>query len=109
MLVHSFGRQFRVIPAEISEGYFLFVVTIHGKKHMIRLNAAFRADTEQWHAFVGDWNGLLIKEYWSDPEIEIWSDASGSWGCGHRYSLKNYTCMYHGKSIEDFRSAIVQT
>lgn len=51
---------------------------------MIRLNAAFRADVEWWHVFVSDWNGvsMMLKRGLSVPEVEMWSDASGSWGCG---------------------------
>ena len=50
----------------------------------IRLNAAFRADLEWWLVFVSSWNGvsMMLEECLRAPGVEIWSDASGSWGCG---------------------------
>ena len=51
---------------------------------MIRLNAAFRADLEWWHVFASSWSGVtLMREAGlQTPSVEIWSDASGGWGCG---------------------------
>ena len=51
--------------------------------HYIRLNEAFRGDLEWWHAFLGQWNGvsMLFEVQAQNPQIEIWSDASGGWGC----------------------------
>ena len=52
--------------------------------HPIRLNAAFRADLEWWHVFLCSWNGvsMMLEECLKSPGVEIWSDASGGWGCG---------------------------
>ena len=38
---------------------------------------------EWWHAFLGPWNGvsMLFEVQAQNPQIEIWSDASGGWGC----------------------------
>ena len=47
-------------------------------------SASFRADMEWWHVFAEKWNGVsMLRDvaFWS-PSVEIWSDASGSWGCG---------------------------
>ena len=65
-------------------GIFGLISQFGRQDHMIRLNAAFRADLEWWHVFVGSWNGIsmMLKESWQTPGVEIWSDASGSWGCG---------------------------
>ena len=53
---------------------------------MIRLNSAFRADLEWWHAFVREWSGVAMMrggELGGAMErVELWSDALGSWGCG---------------------------
>ena len=37
-----------------------------------------------WHLFVSNWNGvsLLWNSRRATPEVEVWSDASGGWGCG---------------------------
>ena len=51
----------------------------HG--NMIHLNAA---DLEWWHAFAGTWNGvsMIVDVSLPSPEVEVQSDASGSWRCG---------------------------
>ena len=69
---------------EVSQGGFGLISQFGRQDHMIRLNAAFRADLEWWHIFVGSWNGIfmMLKESWQTPGVEIWSDAFGSWGCG---------------------------
>ena len=64
-------------------GVFGLLSQFHRRDHMIRLNAAFRTDLEWWHVFASSWNGVSLM--WGDraqaPSIEIWSDASGTWGC----------------------------
>ena len=51
--------------------------------HHIRLNGHFRADLEWWATFLSPWNGvsMLYEVQRRNPHFEIWSDASGSWGC----------------------------
>ena len=51
--------------------------------HHIRLSSTFRADLEWWHAFLSPWNGgsMLMKQKEETPDFQIWTDASGSWGC----------------------------
>lgn len=60
----------------------MFTAISHAKRgnHYVRLNARFRADLEWWHTFLQEWNGvsMMLEE---KPTIEVWSDASGSWGC----------------------------
>ena len=48
--------------------------------HYVRLNEAFRGDLEWWHAFLDPWNGvsMLFEVQTQNPQIEIWSDASGA-------------------------------
>ena len=52
--------------------------------HHIRLNAAAWGDIMWWHIFVNKWKGISLA--WDlgchSPEITVYSDASGSWGCG---------------------------
>lgn len=48
--------------------------------HYVRINARFRADLEWWHTFLRGWNGVYMLPEERKRE-EIWSDASGSWGC----------------------------
>ena len=57
------------------------------KDHPIRLNRELRADMEWWHEFASRWNGvsLLRDVAVQHPSAELWSDASGAWGCGGLY------------------------
>ena len=52
--------------------------------HHVRLNAAAREDIVWWHLFAVHWNGIsmLWDSSIQSPEFNIFSDASGSWGCG---------------------------
>ena len=52
--------------------------------HFIRLNADARADLEWWYQFISPWNGvsLLSPLTIQAPLASIYSDASGTWGCG---------------------------
>lgn len=54
------------------------------KDHLIRLNREFRVDMEWWHEFASRWNGVsLLREVaLQHLSVELWSDASGVWGCG---------------------------
>ena len=71
-------------------GIFGLISQFGKRDHMIRLNAAFRADLEWWHIFVSSWNGVSMmgRESLLIPGVEIWSDASGSWGCGAVWDLQ---------------------
>ena len=52
--------------------------------HFIRLNAEAKADIEWWYQLIGPWNGvsLLSAAAIQPPAATIYSDGSGSWGCG---------------------------
>ena len=65
--------------------YDLLAATSHFKPHYtVRLNRECRADIDWWHKFVGTWNGtsLLRQVRTLNPDVLMWSDASGQWGCG---------------------------
>lgn len=72
-------------------GLFGLISQFRRQDHMIRLNSAFRADLEWWHMFATSWNGVSMmreatKEH--DRKVEIWTDASGSWGCGGLWGVR---------------------
>ena len=54
------------------------------RHHHIRLNTSFKADVEWWLSFMERWNGISILSINPNgcPDEFLWSDASGSWGCG---------------------------
>ena len=58
--------------------------------HHIRLNAAARADIMWWYLFAEEWNGISM--LWDSstllPEFNVFSDASGSWGCGAYWGFR---------------------
>ena len=53
------------------------------KQHFIRLNRSFHSDLRWWHLFLESWNGVAMmgSQEWQ-PKIHLFSDASGSFGCG---------------------------
>ena len=66
-------------------GIFGLLSQFRRKDHFVRQNASFRADLEWWHAFVSEWNGVALQGVELEKErgkVEVWTDASGSWGCG---------------------------
>ena len=71
------GRSFLRRMVELSKG----VKELH---HRVRLNLEFRSDLKWWICFLPIWNGVcrLSSVVPKTPEVQITSDASGSWGCG---------------------------
>ena len=51
--------------------------------HPLRLNTQFRSDLLWWHLFLEDWNGVSCLQIHTNasPDITLYTDASGSWGC----------------------------
>ena len=54
-----------------------------GPDQPLRINRRVRSDIQWWLTFMEVWNGISL--FWkprsSTPDVLIWSDASGSWGC----------------------------
>lgn len=51
--------------------------------HHVRLNSTFRSDIRWWSTFMDSWNGVSMMSQEETPsQAEIWTDASGSYGCG---------------------------
>ena len=52
--------------------------------HFIRLNIPARADIMWWYIFMEEWNGVSL--LWDlglqVPNVQVYTDASGNWGCG---------------------------
>ena len=55
-----------------------------GPNQKVRINREIRSDIEWWLHFMEGWNGVSLfwKSRMESPDCEVWSDASGSWGCG---------------------------
>ena len=49
-----------------------------------RLNVATRSDIAWWHLLCTTWSGVSVHQFLllGDPDRHLFTDASGSWGCG---------------------------
>jgi len=85
----------------------MFNLLPHGKKkwHRLRLTAGFRADLEWWHTFLSDWNdvSMMSQPDLHSPDIQIFSDASGSLGCAAIWN--NQWFQFAWDSAQEFTSA----
>ena len=63
---------------------FELIATLQQDHHRARLNKSFYADLEWWSTFMTGWNAtsMFYRSRRETPDVEFWSDASGSWGCG---------------------------
>ena len=87
-------------------GLFGLLSQFRNRQHMVRLNAAFRADVEWWRAFLGLWNGVaIIGGAREEVVAEIWTDASGSWGCGALWDTQ--WCQVAWTEWPDFAQASI--
>lgn len=70
------GRSFLRRMFELLKG-------VSRKQHFIRLNKSFHSDLRWWQLFLSSWNGVAMigSQEWS-PAFHLYSDASGSFGCG---------------------------
>ena len=55
-----------------------------GPNQVVRLNRHVRSDIQWWYTFITSWNGISLfwKSRSTSPDVQVWSDASGNWGCG---------------------------
>ena len=55
--------------------------------HQTRLNTAFKSDLRWRHLFVTSWNGVSFLHCSKETTFDycLWTDASGTWGCGARF------------------------
>ena len=74
-----------VVPGRTFLRRIFEALRIGGKKfHHIRLSRDFRSDIMWWHTFLAQWNGIALMQGVADtePQIEVFTDASGGVGCG---------------------------
>jgi hypothetical protein len=71
------GRSFLRRVFELLKG-------THHAHHHIRLNSGMRSDLAWWDLYLKSWNGISILRplRLSVPDHEIFTDASGNFGCG---------------------------
>lgn len=65
--------------------------------HWVHLTAEFQSDLQWWSLFLGYWNGCsMMRTHKKDQEadVTIYSDASGSWGCGAAWENRWLQCRW---------------
>ena len=60
---------------------FILLSCANQPHHHIRLTKVAQADIQWWATFLIDWNGTSFIPQ-PCPSVHVFSDASGSWGCG---------------------------
>ena len=86
-------------------GIFDLLARTKKQHHFIRLNEQFQGDIEWWHVFLKDWNGvsMLYSSSVEHPDVSVWSDASGSWGCGAVWSNRWFQVSW--REVPEFEKA----
>ena len=83
-LILHLGQGTQLVKMYLKDAYrsLLLLLSMASKPHhYIRLNSIVRADLQWWHCFLQHWNGSSFFPLLT-PSIHIYSDASGSFGCG---------------------------
>ena len=75
--------------------------------HFVRLSAGFRSDLMWWKLFLKEWNGLSLMRAVGKQlaDVEVFSDASGSWGCG-AYSESQWFQLAWSSSAAKYHIAV---
>ena len=73
--------------------------TAHSRQqldHWIRLNKEFHSDLYWWHMFLERWNGVsvLSAHVSKPPDASVFTDASGTWGCGATDGEYRFQCQW---------------
>ena len=82
--------------------YDLLMQTSHFQKHFhVWLNAQCQADIEWWSVFCHCWNGIFILRQCRtlQADVHLYSDASGSWGCGTYWNSVWFQAVWQGLPI----------
>ena len=65
----------------LPEAVICLLAGVHQPHHFVHLNAAIRADLQWWSHFLQVWNGTSFFPPLT-PSLHVYSDVSGSYGCG---------------------------
>ena len=61
---------------------FAILKATRSHSHFVHLDAVARADLLWWDNFLQHWNGLMFFPQFPAPTSHVYSDASGTFGCG---------------------------
>ena len=73
--------------------------SVKGRDHFVRLGVDVRSDLMWWQLFLETWNGIGILLNSEMGHIEMFTDASGKWGCAGVWD----TMWFHWKWSEKAR------
>jgi len=66
--------------------------------HWVHLKADFHSDLEWWTVFLDYWNGRSLMEIHTTEfraDATVFTDASGSWGCGAIWQNRWLQCSWN--------------
>ena len=72
---------------------------VKGRDHFVRLGVDVRSDLRWWQLFLETWNGIGILPNNEMGHIDLFTDASGKWGCAGVWD----TMWFHWKWSEKAR------
>ena len=84
-LVGKLGHATQVVPPgkTFMRRLFKLKAAMGQARGKIRLNNGFRSEIMWWATFLEPWNGVrMMKDNSQQQAASIWTDASGSFGCG---------------------------
>ena len=100
-LIGELAHASKVVPAGRT---FLrrMITTAHSCRkldHWVRLDRGFKSDLLWWHCFIEKWNGvsLLAAHIYKPPDITVFTDASGRWGCGGTDGISWFQCAWESE------------
>ena len=66
--------------------------------HWVRLNEEARSDIQWWDCFLEEWNGVswMYSHVPAQADEVVYTDASGSWGCGAFWAPLWIQCPWRG-------------
>ena len=73
--------------------------SVKGRDHFVRLGVDVRSDLMWWQLFLETWNGIGILPNSKIGHIDLFTDASGKWGCAGVWD----TMWFHWKWSEKAR------
>lgn len=61
---------------------YVIMKSASSRRHYVHLDGEARADLSWWHCLLSHWNGFMFFRHTTAPAAHVYSDASGSFGCG---------------------------
>ena len=78
------------------------------RQHTVHLNKMFQSNLMWWHMFLEAWNGIGIVQHQVEgpTNINVYTDASGGWGCGAWYGNQWLQLAWPKCKVEEWLIAV---